>query len=312
MLVSSIIKECIEEAHHRYKNIDTGKNADYIPYLKNIDSSLFGISVSLTSGEVISVGDCNYSFGIESISKVATAILAMNQHTPETVMTKIGADATGLPFNSIAAMVGESNRPSSPLVNAGAMSCCSLIEPTGNFEEKWNGIMKIHELLCGDSLTIIEELYQSESETNYNNRAIAWILKKNGTIYDDPKMSLDLYTKQCSIAVNADQLAVFGGTIANRGTNPVTGNVVFKKEITPNIISLMAIQGFYEMSGHWLYSAGIPGKSGVGGGIVGVMPNKFGIAAFSPKLDGAGNSVRAQKAIKFVVKKLGFNVFGEF
>lgn len=309
MIPISLIEQVVLEAYEKYKDLDAGKNADYIPYLESVDSSLFAISVSLPSGELVSVGDSDTKFGIESISKVGTSILAINHHSPKEVMYKIGADATGLPFNSIEAIVGENNRPSSPLVNAGAMSCCSLIEPIGDKDEKWNRILEIHSALCGDSLYIIDELYRSESETNYNNRAIAWILKKNGAIFDDPMMSLDLYTKQCSIAVTTKQLAKFGGTIANKGVNPHTGVKVFDASLTSSIVSLMAIQGFYEMSGHWLYSAGIPAKTGVGGGIIGVMPGKFGIAAFSPKLDSTGNSIRAQKAIKYIVRKLRCNIF---
>ncbi len=308
----SLIEECVKEAHAEYSDCNTGKNANYIPYLDNVNSNLFGISVCLPNGETVNIGDCDFKFGIESLSKVATAILAMNQRTPKDVMQKIGAGATGLPFNSITAMVDENNRPSSPLVNAGAISCCSLIKPCGDFNAKWQEILNIHRDLCGSDLELIEELYTSESETNFNNRAIAWILRKNKNMYDDTEKSLDLYTKQCSLAIDTKQLAVYGGTIANNGINPITGKKVFRKEITPNIISLMAIQGFYEMSGHWLYSAGIPAKTGVGGGIVGVIPNKISIAAFSPRLDAAGNSVRAQKAIKHIVKKLKLNVFGEY
>ena len=147
MISHSILEECVLEAHDKYKNIQDGKNADYIPYLENIDSSLFGISACMPDGTIITAGDCDYEFGIESISKVATAILAMNQHTPKILMQKIGADATGLPFNSIAAMVDDNNRPSSPLVNAGAMSCCSLIEPIGDKDKKWEEILNIHNKL---------------------------------------------------------------------------------------------------------------------------------------------------------------------
>ncbi len=308
-LSSSLVRECIDQAYEEFKDIELGKNADYIPYLDNVDSSLFGIAVTTCEGETFTVGDTDYKFGIESISKVSTAILAMNQYSPIDVMKSIGADATGLPFNSIAAMVDAHGRSSSPLVNAGAISCCSMIQPTGQASKKWEEIVKINSELCGSEVYTIEELYQSESLTNYNNRAISWILKRDGLIYDEPELSLDLYTRQCSLAVDCQQMANFGATIANKGVNPVSQKKVFDEEIAPKIISLMAIQGFYEMSGHWLYSAGIPAKSGVGGGVVGVMPHKFGIAAFSPRLDEAGNSVRAQRAIKHIVKRLNCNIF---
>lgn len=308
----SVIEECMLEAYHDTKDNIGGKNADYIPYLANVPESLFSIGICLPSGEVLSVGDSEYEFGIESISKIVTALLVMHQSSPEELMKKIGADATGLPFNSIAALVDAEHRHSSPLVNAGAISCCSMVAPIGYFHEKWLEIIKMTELLCGEQLEVIEELYLSESQTNYNNRAISWILKTNDLIYDDPEKSLDLYTRQCSLGINTRQLAIMGGTIANGGINPITQQVAFDREITPNIVSLMAIQGFYETSGHWLYSSGIPAKSGVGGGVMGILPNKMGIAGFSPLLDKSGNSYKAQLAIRQIVKKLKLNIFGAF
>ena len=305
----SNLQALVQEAYDVVKTEDGGANADYIPYLKNVPSSLFGIAMVLPSGEIISTGDVDYVFGIESVSKVPTALLIMNQYGSEEVMNKIGADATGLPFNSIMAILLENDHPTSPLVNAGAISACSMVQPIGDAKAKWSSIEKFFSALCGSPLSVIEELYRSESDTNFNNRSIAWLLKNYGRIYDDPEMSLDIYTRQCSLGVTTKQLAIGAATIACGGVNPVTGQRVFEETLTSRIVSLIATVGFYEHTGDWMYMSGIPAKTGVGGGIFGVIPGAFGIAAFSPRLDDAGNSVRAQLAIKYITNKLGINIF---
>ena len=288
------VKEAVEAAHAHFREEKGGKNADYIPYLKNVPSDLFGISVCLADGRSVTVGDTDYRFGIESVSKVPTAILAMNQYSAKKVLSQIGADATGLPFNSIMAILLENDHPSTPLVNAGAISACSMIKPTGNAEAKWKAIVDFISGLCGSKVSVLDELYRSESETNFNNRSIAWLLKNYNRIYDDPDMSLDLYTRQCSLGITARQLAVMAATIANCGTNPVTWEEVFHPNLTPHIASLMATVGFYEHTGDWLFNTGLPAKTGVGGGIMAVIPGVMGLAAFAPPLDSAGNSVKAQ------------------
>lgn len=303
------IYEVVKQAYAETRNLKGGKNADYIPFLDKIDPNLFGIAVCLPSGEIIEAGDTDYVFGIESISKVHTAILILQQYGAEKVMQQIGADATGLPFNSILAILMENDHPSTPLVNAGAISADSMVKPLGNPEEKWKAIVENMTDLCGSELKLLDELYQSESETNYNNRAIAWLLKSYNRIYDDPQMSLDLYTRHCSMGVTTKQLAIAGCTIANRGKNPITGKQVFEESLMPNIVSLIASVGFYEHTGDWIYTSGIPAKTGVGGGVMGTLPGVFGIAAFAPPLDEAGNSVKAQAAIKYIAREIGVNVF---
>lgn len=303
------IKEAAEEAYQEASKVSGGKNADYIPYLANIDPNLFGLSVTLTDGTTYSFGDTEYKFGIESVSKVPTAILAMIQHTPEGVLRQIGADATGLPFNSVFAILLENDHPSTPLVNAGAITACSMVAPQGDPLEKWKAITDNITALCGSAPELIDELYESETATNFNNRAISWLLKNYNRIYDEVDMSLDLYTRQCSLGITASQLAVMGATIANDGFNPVSQKVVFDPEIAPKITTLIATVGFYQHTGDWLYTSGIPAKTGVGGGVMGVMPGLFGIAAFAPPLDDAGNSVKAQAAIKLFMQKLGIGIF---
>ena len=280
---NATVREAVQQAYERCKNETGGKNADYIPYLANVPSTLFGIAACLPDGEVIAVGDTDYKFGIESVSKVPTAILAMNQYSAQEVLTKIGADATGLPFNSIMAILLENDHPSTPLVNAGAISACSMVQPVGDSDGKWKAITGFIEGLAGSQVEVIDE---------------------------DPDMALDIYTRQCSIGVTAKQLATMAATIANGGKNPVTKQQVFKPELSPKIASMMATVGFYEHTGDWLFTTGLPAKTGVGGGIMGVVPGVMGVAAFAPPLDEAGNSVKAQKALAYIAGHLNLNIFG--
>lgn len=308
-LTISEIRQAAEYAYNAASSVSGGENAHYIPYLANVDPKLFGLSVTLTDGTCINFGDTDYKFGIESVSKVPTAILAMIQHTPEGVLEKIGADATGLPFNSVFAILLENDHPSTPLVNAGAISACSMIAPQGDSKDKWKAIMGNITDLCGSAPELIDELYESETATNFNNRAISWLLKNYNRIYDDVDMSLDLYTRQCSLGITSSQLAAMAATIANNGLNPLTGKQIFDPAITPKITAMIAAVGFYQHTGDWMYTSGIPAKTGVGGGVMGVMPGLFGIAAFAPPLDEAGNSVRAQSAIKTFMHRLGLDIY---
>ena len=304
------VGDALHTAYDRCKTESGGKNADYIPYLKNVPSTLFGIAACLPDGSLLTVGDTDFRFGIESVSKVPTALLAMEQYSDREVLHKIGADATGLPFNSIMAILLENDHPSTPLVNAGAITACSMIKPVGDSTGKWKSIIDFLTALAGSTVEVIDDLYRSESDTNFNNRSIAWLLKNYNRIYDDPMMALDLYTRQCSIGVTASQLATVAATIANGGVNPRTRKRVFRAELTPRIVSLMATVGFYEHTGDWLFETGLPAKSGVGGGILGVVPGVMGVAAFAPPLDAAGNSVKAQKALACIARELDLNLFG--
>lgn len=304
------LHQVASSVYNEVKENEGGKNADYIPYLDNIDSNLYGLSIVTKDARMINLGDSDYVFGIESVSKVFTAILAMRQRGAQKILEDIGADATGLPFNSIMAILLENSHPSTPLVNSGAIAAVSMVEPAGNSNKKWQAITEIFEELCGSHTKLIEELYESESKTNFNNRSIAWLLKRFERVYDDPEMALDLYTRQCSIGVSTTQLATAAATIAFEGLNPVSGKSVFDKKLAPKITSLMATVGFYEHTGNWMYECGLPAKTGVGGGIMAVAPGQFGIAAFSPRLDESGNSVRAQATIKAIANRLGVNIFG--
>ena len=304
------VRAAVEAAYDRCKEEQGGKNADYIPYLAGVPSTLFGIAACLPDGDVVAVGDTDYVFGIESVSKVPTAILAMNQYGAKEILDRIGADATGLPFNSIMALLLEKEHPSTPLVNAGAISACSMIRPTGDADGKWRAIVSFVADLTGSEVEVIDELYRSETATNFNNKSIAWLLKNYARIYDDPELSLDLYTRQCSLGVTARQLAVMAATIASGGVNPLTRKEVFKPGLAPKITSMMATVGFYEHTGDWLFTTGLPAKTGVGGGIMGVVPGVMGLTAFAPPLDEAGNSDKAQRALAYIAGRLNLGVFG--
>ncbi|MFI3317472.1 MAG: glutaminase A [Rikenellaceae bacterium] len=303
------VEDVVRRAYDKCKMNNEGANADYIPYLKGVPSDLFGISVCMTNGHLIEVGDTSYRFGIESLSKVFTALLAMEQWGADKLLELIGADATGLPFNSIMAILLESEHPSTPLVNAGAIAACSLVRPQGDAKGKWEAIKGFIEAMVGSKVELESELYDSESQTNFNNHSIAWLLRNYDRIYDEPDMSLDLYTRQCSLGITAQQLAVAAATIAYSGSNPISGEQIFKPNLSQNIISLMATVGFYQTTGDWMYRTGLPAKSGVGGGVMGVVPGVMGIAAFAPPLDEAGNSIKAQRALAQIAGELNVNIF---
>ena len=298
----------VREAYEKFKNDTDGKNADYIPYLAHVDSKLFGIAFVSTDGYVFELGDVKYSFSIQSISKVYSLALAMEELGPEQVFQKVGSEPTGRAFNSPSAVVDMPTHTGNPLVNAGAISTVSLIS-AGNADEKWNKILDFYSKAAGEKLTLIEEVYKSEAATNTGNKALSYLLAKYDRIYADPFESVDVYTKQCSVGVNATQLARMGATLANNGINPTTGQQVIKKEDIPHILATMTMAGLYDSSGYWAWHVGLPAKSGVGGGIVAVVPGKGAIAVFAPPLDEAGNSVKAQRVIEYVANKLDFNLY---
>lgn len=303
-----LVEAAVSEAYVKFKDDASGKNADYIPYLAQVDSKLFGIAIVTTDNQVLKIGDVDYSFSIQSISKVFTLALAMNELGADTVFQKIGSEPTGRAFNSPIAVVDMPTHTANPLVNAGAIATTSLIKGA-NEDEIWNKILDFYGRAAGDKLKLIDEVYKSEAATNTGNKALSYLLAKYDRIYADPFQSVDIYTKQCSVGVNAVQLARMGATLANNGINPATGEQVIKPENIPHILSAMAMAGLYDGSGGWAWNVGLPAKSGVGGGIVAVVPGKGAIAVFAPPLDEAGNSVKAQKVIDYVSQRLNYNLF---
>ena len=297
----------LKEAYDNFKNDTSGKNADYIPALAQVDSKLYGIAIVTTDGRIYKVGDVDQPFSIQSISKVFTLALAMEERGPEEVFKKVGSEPTGRAFNSIPAVVDMPTHAGNPYVNAGAIATASLIK--GNADEKWNKLLNFYSKAAGSKLTLLDDVYKSEAATNTGNKAISMLLAKYDRIYADPFESVDVYTKACSVGVTAYQLAVMGATLSNNGRNPLTGEQVINHENVPHILSAMMMAGLYDGSGGWAWHVGIPAKSGVGGGIVAVVPGKGAMAVFAPPLDEAGNSVKGQKAIAYVADKLGINIF---
>ncbi|NCC26321.1 MAG: glutaminase, partial [Deltaproteobacteria bacterium] len=284
-------------------------NADYIPELAKVPSELFGVAVATVDGRIFVAGDADYMFSIQSVSKPFTAALVLQEHGNSGVLVeKIGVEPTGMPFNSVLAVELLESRAANPLVNAGAMATVSLV-PARNETERFSKIKGCYEALAGQKLSVIEEVYRSESATNQGNRAIAYLLGKHGRIYGDPDKVLDIYTRQCSIGVTARQLAMMGATLANKGVNPISGKRVLDARHVPKILALMTMAGFYDESGRWAYDVGLPAKTGVGGGIVAVAPGRMAVAAFSPRLNQAGNSIRAMRAIEYISGRLGLNLF---
>ncbi len=303
-----LVEAVIKEAYEKFKSDTKGKNADYIPYLAQVDSKLFGVAVVTTDNQVITLGDVNYSFSIQSISKVFTLALAMEELGPDKVFEKVGSEPTGRPFNSPLAVVDMPSHTGNPLVNAGAIATTSLISGR-DAEDKWNKILNFYGKAAGEKLVLIDEVYKSEAATNTGNKALSMLLAKYDRIYADPFESVDIYTKQCSVGVNAAQLARMGATLANNGVNPLTGEQVIKREDIPFILSTMTMAGLYDGSGGWAWHVGLPAKSGVGGGIIAIVPGKGAIAVFAPPLDEAGNSVKAQEVIDYVAQKLSYNLY---
>jgi len=298
----------VDAAWERYRTLDEGKNADYIPALAKVDPRLFGVALVTVDGKVFQKGDVGSPFSIQSISKVFTLASVMETAGSTAVEEKIGVDATGQVFNSIVAIEQMRGKEMNPFVNPGAIATTSLVEgKTG--EEKWARILAIHEAFAGRKLSIDEEVYRSEAATNDRNQAIAKLMHAYGRLYFDPAISTDVYTRQCSISVSASDLAVMAATLANGGKNPVTGKQAMSWENVPPLLAVMATAGLYDDSGIWLYRVGLPAKSGVGGGIIAVAPGRYGIAVFSPRLDAAGNSVRAQKVIRDIAIALRGNPY---
>jgi len=303
------LQRVVDAAHAKYKDLKEGMNADYIPILTTVPSDLFGVVIATREGKIYAAGDVDYKFSIQSVSKPFTAALAMQQQGPAAVAEKIGVEPTGLPFNSKMALEIYASRSGNPLVNAGAIAAVSMIEATSE-KDRWKQILQNLNDFAGSDLELMKDVYDSEYSTAWGNRAIANLLFNYERLYSEPEEALRVYTRQCSVGVSTKDLAMMGATLANEGVNPVTGKRVLAAEHVPELLAVMAMAGFYDESGEWQYSAGLPAKTGVGGGIVTVVPGRFAIAAFSPRLNESGNSIRAMNAIRFIAGELGVGLYG--
>jgi len=310
------VQQAVDTAYGQFRALDEGRNADYIPALAAADPHLFGIVAVTQDGRLHTAGEVETEVSIQSISKVFTMAQVIEEQGPESIEQRIGVDATGARFNSIMvveairAIIGPGAPEINPLVNPGAIATTSMVLGT-SADEVWNRILGFHSAAAGRRLSVLQDVYTSESDTNQRNQAIGALMFAYGYIRTNWQQAVDLYTRQCSIGVNARDLALMAATLAFGGTNPVTGRQVIDARNVPGVLAVMATAGLYDDSGKWLYRTGLPAKSGVSGGIIAVAPGKFGIAVVSPPLDSAGNSVRAQRAIAAISNALGGNPYAQ-
>lgn len=298
----------IAEAHSAYSADLDGQNSQVYPALAAVPADLFGVCLVDTSGRVHAVGDCDYEFAIMSVSKPFVFALVCQEIGPDAARKMLGANSTGLAFNSLTAIEQSLDGRTNPMVNPGAIMTTSLV-PGTTADERWRFIIDGLSRFAGRQLEVNEVMYASATETNFRNRGMASVLHSVGRMYSDPSEAVDLYTRQCSLNVTARDLAVMGATLADGGLNPLTGDDVVEPLACHYTLAVMATAGMYETSGDWLYEIGLPGKSGIGGGIVTVSPGKAGLGTFAPPLDHAGNSVKGQLVARYVAQRLGMDLF---
>jgi len=303
------VEQAVKAAYEKEKDDKSGKNADYIPELAKVPSDLFAVVVVTVDGKIYSAGDDNQPFSIQSCSKVFTMCQVLQESGDAELLEKIGVEPTGLPFNSTTAMGIYKEKPQNPLVNAGAIGTVGLVKASSS-AERWKKIMDTYQSFADGKLTFIDEVYKSEAATNFRNRAFACTLYNNGRLKEEPIEVTDVYTKACSVGVTAKQLAIMGATLANGGVNPTTGKRCLDAKYVHKVLAVMMTAGFYDESGMWSYRAGVPAKTGVGGGIFAVVPGKMCIVGFCPRLNEAGNSIRSTHAIEDIISALNLNLFG--
>jgi glutaminase len=306
--IAEQVTALVIEAYARYQSDRGGQVSKVYPALARMPADLFGVCVVGTSGNVYAAGDTDQPFSIMSVSKPFVFALVCQTIGWRAARERIGANSTGLPFNSLAAVEQSRDGRTNPMVNAGAIAPSSLV-PGDTAEQRWQFIHQGLSRFAGRSLPMNDEVFASASATNFRNRSIVALLNSLGRVYCDPAEALDLYTRQCSLNVTARDLAVMGATLADGGINPLSRERVVDASLCHYTLAVMATAGLYETSGDWLYDIGLPGKSGIGGGIVTVSPGKGALGTFAPPLDDAGNSVKGQLVAAFLSQRLGMDLF---
>ena len=283
-----------------------GELATYIPELANVDPDGFALSIVTTAGNVYNFGEVDTRFSMQSISKIISLLMALNDNTIHDVFEKVGTEPTKYKFNSL---IPIDDKPSNPLINAGAITTASLIVGK-DVDEKFERVLNmVKKLSDSEKIKFLEEIYSSEMETTDVNRSIAYYLRSKKIFSLDAEEVLDLYIRNCSIGINATELAHLGAVLANGGADLVTGDEMISRETVKIVLAQMASCGMYEESGEFLLNVGIPSKSGVSGAILGIVPGKCGICTYSPRLDESGNSVRGKNLLKILSKDLNLNIF---
>ena len=305
--MKSPVTQILRSLHQRYASLREGNLADYIPELTKANPDWFGICIATRDGHLYEVGDTRQKFTIQSISKAISYGLALEDRGEEHILSRIGVEPSGDAFNAISLKPG-SGAPFNPMINAGAIATCGQILNTDT-ETRIQRITEYLSRCAGGQLGIDEQVYRSESATGHRNRAIGWMLRNFGIIDEDPRDIVETYFQQCSLLVTCADLAVMGATLANQGVNPLTGERAIAHEYVDNVLGVMASCGMYDWSGEWIYRVGLPAKSGVGGGILAVLPGQLGIGVFSPLLDAQGNSVRAIRVCMDLARDLALHLF---
>lgn len=297
----------LEALHEQLADVRDGEIASYIPELTLADPDWFGVALITVDGNVYQAGDSRQPFTVQSISKAITYGLALEDNGFDAVLEKVGVEPSGDAFNSIS-LEAETGRPRNPMINAGAIATTGLIEGSSR-SERLKRILKRFENYTGRPLAIDEAVYASERDTGHRNRAIAHLLRNADILTGDPEDVLDVYFKQCSIIVTARDLALMGACLANSGVNPITGVVALDRRYVEKVLSVMSTCGMYDYSGNWIFNVGMPAKSGVGGGIMAVLPGQFGLGVFSPPLETKGNSVRGIRVCEQLSLDFGLHLF---
>ncbi len=305
--LASPIEAYLQQLHARHAGVADGKVADYIPELSKADPNWFGICIATRDGHVYEVGDTRQHFTIQSVSKALSYGLALEDRGEDFILERIGVEPSGDAFNAISLKPG-SGAPFNPMINAGAIAVCGQVLPQGG-RSRIERLVDYLSACAGRKLDIDPDVYRSESETGHRNRAIGWMLRNFGIIDEEPTDILETYFQQCAIRVTCRDLAIIGATLANDGRNPRTRERAIASDCVDNILSIMASCGMYDFSGEWLYRVGLPAKSGVGGGILAVLPGQLGIGIFSPPLDSQGNSVRGIRACADLARELQLHLF---
>jgi glutaminase len=294
--------------YEKYRGLTDGAVADYIPELAKVDPDSFGICIVTADGYVYEIGDCDHEFTMQSVSKPAVYAAGLADRGRDGVLRKVGVEPSGEAFNSIS-LDPQTGAPLNPMINAGAIAMTGLVSGD-NAAEQWQRIAEVIATFFGHAVTVDEAVYRSESETGFRNRAIAWMLKNFGIIDGDPMPVLENYFRQCSVRVTCRDLAYMAATLANGGVHPVTGRRAVPADEVQTVLSIMATCGMYDYAGSWLYEVGLPAKSGVSGGVIAVLPGRFGIAIFSPRLDDNGNSIRGIAVCREISREFGLHIFG--
>jgi glutaminase len=302
------VRALVDQAHERFAGVTSGAVSTVYPALAVVAPELFGVAVADVDGAVHTAGDVDVPFTIMSVAKPFVFALACEALGPDEARRRVGANATGLPFNSLAAVEAGSGGRTNPMVNSGALATAGLV-PGRSLDDRWRFLLDGLSAFAGRELTLDAETHRSAVATNHRNRAVAALLHAMGALPADPDETVELYTRQSCVAVTAVDLALMGATLADGGVHPATGRRVVDRAVCRAVLAAMTTAGLYETSGDWLHDVGLPGKSGIGGGIVTVSPGKGGLGTFSPPLDAAGNSVRGQLVAGFLSRSLGLDLF---